>query len=248
MSSVAACEAAQTCWYTCRAEALGGETWTDGPLSWIREGKHQSLMFPTRIPADALRRGVERARATGMRSIGAWLGAEVDASALAAAGFERGWEPWWMTAAVADVGLADDPRIELQQETVDYTGEYADYAETLALTRIRPQRSWYAAAYAGSRKRFAGRAWSHLTASDGAGADVTVGVFDMNVWPYFRRRGLGTGLLRAVVGVAAAAAAGADDGATTAVLNATPEGKLLYESCGFRRIGTGITWWLHFAA
>lgn len=239
MPTIEACEATQTCWYTCRAEALGGETWRDGPLAWVREGDAQSLMFPERLPADAVRRGVERARDTKMRVVGAWLGTDVDASALAGAGFERGWEPWWMTAAVADVGTADDPRIELQQDTIDYSGEYAEYRESLKLTRLRPQHSWYAAAYddrgesgSHSRRRFAGRAWSHLNGQ-------TAGVFDMQVWPQFQRRGLGSGLLRAVV------AAAAEAGTSNAVLNATPKGKLLYESCGFRQIGAGITWWLH---
>lgn len=230
MVTIAHCETAQTCWYRCRATLLG-ETWDDGPLTWMREGDEQSLMFPMRIPADALRRGLERARDSGARMVGAWLGSDVDASALAAAGFERGWEPWWMTAPVEVVGAKDDPRIELQQDADDYRGEYADYRASLALTRQRPQHSWYAAAYDGPGGRFAGRAWSHLTGD-------TVGVFDMAVWPPFRRRGLGAGLLRAVV------AAAAEAGAGHAVLNATPEGKLLYESCGFRQIGAGITWWL----
>jgi GNAT superfamily N-acetyltransferase len=61
----------------------------------------------------------------------------------------------------------------------------------------------------------------------------------MEVRPPFRRRGLGTGLLRAV-GAAAHAA-----GAQRAVLNATPDGRLLYETQGFRMIGEGITYWLH---
>jgi len=122
-----------------------------------------------------------------------------------------------MTAAVGDVGAAGDPRIELQQDTDDFRGEYADYRESLRLTRERPQHSWYAAAYddrAGrasrNDRRFAGHAWSHLR-----GETETAGVFDMQVWPQFQRRGLGSGLLRAVV----AAAAGA--GASNAVLNAT---------------------------
>ncbi|GAA1987872.1 GNAT family N-acetyltransferase [Catenulispora subtropica] len=228
--SVADCEAAQTCWYRCRA-ALLGEEWGDGPLAWMREDDHLHLMFPTRIPPDALRRGLERARDSGVRSVGAWLGLETDASALMAAGFERGWAPWWMTAPVGDVGAAGDPRIELQEDTSDYHGEYAGYRASLALTRERPQHSWYAAAYDDRGGGFAGRAWSHLTGE-------TAGVFDMEVWTPFRRRGLGSGLLRAVVAAAAKA------GAQHAVLNATPEGKLLYESCGFRQIGEGITWWL----
>ena len=222
MPTIETCEAAQTCCFTCRAAVLGCETWRDGPLTWVREGDELNLLFPDRIPADAVRRGVERARDANMRIIGAWLGTEVDASALAASGFERGWAPWWMTAAVDDVGAAGDPRIELQQDTTDYTGEYAEYRKSLKLTRVRPQRSWYAAAYGDrggrgghSGRRLAGHAWSHLSGE-------TAGVFDMQVWPSFRRRGLGRGLLRAVVSAAAGA------GARNAVLNATPEGKLLY--------------------
>ena len=235
MPSVKDCEVAQTCWFTCRAAVLGGQTWNDGPLLWVREGDEQNLMFPEHIPVDAVARGVKSAREAGVRIIGAWLGTDVDTSALAAVGFERGWEPWWMTAAVGDVGAPDDPRIELQQDTVDYTGEYADSRESLKLARVVPRHSWYAAAYDDRKgRRFAGRTWSHLVGE-------TAGVFDMAVWPPFRRRGLGSGLLRAVVAAAASA------GASNAVLNATPEGKLLYESCGFRQIGAGITWWLHLS-
>ena len=29
------------------------------------------------------------------------------------------------------------------------------------------------------------------------------------------------------------------------VLNATDEGRLIYERCGFVPVGEGITWWLH---
>ena len=93
---------------------------------------------------------------------------------------------------------------------------------------MRPQRAWYAAAY--DEGRFAGRAWSFT------GEEGLAGIFDMEVWPPFRRRGLGTGLLTTV---------GAASGARRAVLNATLEGKLLYEKCGFREIGEGITYWRH---
>ena len=61
----------------------------------------------------------------------------------------------------------------------------------------------------------------------------------MRVWPRFQRRGIGTALLATVC------AAARDAGAKRAALNATPEGKLLYSSCGFSQIGEGITWWHH---
>ncbi|MEU2775458.1 GNAT family N-acetyltransferase [Streptomyces sp. NPDC007162] len=229
------CEHVQTSWYRTRAEVLGGRVWQDGPLTWTtdREGMH--LMFPRTLPQAAVARGVALARDLDV-GIGVWLGLDVDAAPLAAAGFERGWSPWWMTAACADIAVAiggdGDPRVELQEDTQDYTGEFADYRAELALACVRPQHSWYAAAYTHRPGgHFAGRAWSHLTGD-------LAGVFDMAVWPAFRRRGLGTGLLHAVT--AAAASAGADH----VVLNATPEGKKLYQQCGLVQIGEGITWWL----
>lgn len=102
----------------------------------------------------------------------------------------------------------------------------------LAVARRQPARAWYAAAYTARTRRFAGRAWSYL---DG---DLA-GIFDMDVWPPFRRRGFGTGLLHAVCAAARRA------GAQHTVLNATPEGKVLYSARGFNQIGEGIAWWCH---
>lgn len=208
--TVRECELVQAHWLRARARAEGGAVWEDGGLSWAIGPDFASLLFPAEIEPDALARGLARLPPE-CPGVGAWLSLDVDPAALAAAGFERGWSPWWMRAPLADVGDADDPRIELEE---------------------KGERTWYAAAYEGAGRRFAGHAWSHLV------GDVA-GVFDMVVWPRFRRRGLGTGLLLAVCAAAAAA------GGRHAVLNATPEGKLLYETRGFAQIGEGITWWLH---
>ena len=230
--TVADCQRVQTNWYLLRAETCGGEAWTDGPLTWIDGPDGLNLMFPTEMGTGAVLRGVERARDRGLSIVGAWLAVGVDATPLAEAGFTRGWSPWWMTADLSEVIGNPDPRVELQVETSDYHDEDPDYQALLAVARRQPIRAWYAAAYTPRTRRFAGRAWSFL---DG---DLA-GVFDMDVWKPFRRRGYGTGLLRAVCTSARQA------GARHAVLNATPEGKLLYSSCGFRQIGEGITWWLH---
>ena len=229
--TVADCERVQTDWYLTRARVLGGKVWDDGPLTWIFGPGVLSLMFPLELPSRGLARGVAAARDLGV-SVGVWLGLDIDSASLAAAGFERGWAPWWMAAPIDAVGPASDDRVELQLDSNDYQGEHADYRREFALARTAPRRSWYAAAYVGPGRRFAGRAWSHL---DGEIA----GVFDMDVWTPFRRRGLGTALLRAVCAPPRAA------GATHAVLNATAEGKQLYQTCGFTQIGEGITWWLH---
>jgi GNAT superfamily N-acetyltransferase len=229
----------QTNWFRTRARHLGGEAWSDGPLNWTDGPDGLNLMFPPRMTTAAVRRGTERARDLRRPIVGAWLGRDVDPTPLAEAGFEPGWSPWWMTAPLATIAGRPEPRIELQQDSTDYQGEHASYRDQLALTRHQPAYVWYAAAYthprqaAGDPARFAGRAWSFLD------TDNLAGVFDMAVWPPYRRQGLGAGLLRAVC--AAAAGAGARHG----VLNATPQGKLLYEACGFTQIGEGVTWWLH---
>ncbi|MEV0400887.1 GNAT family N-acetyltransferase [Actinoallomurus sp. NPDC050550] len=237
------CERVQTSWFRARAEALGGEAWDDGALTWTDGPDGLNLMFPGELDTSAVRRGVQEALARGRPLVGAWLSTGVDPSALRECGFDRGWPIRWMAASLAAVAADEgdvDDRIELQTDTLDYDGEYADYRDQLALARREPQVAWYAAAYARPAssdrpRRFAGRAWSFY---DG-GPNGVAGVFDMEVWPRFRRRGLGTGLLRTVCSAARRA------GAAQAVLNATDEGRLLYGTCGFTPIGEGITWWLH---
>jgi len=224
------CERAQTAWFRVRAETLG-EIRTDGPLTWLRTPDTINLMFPTVLPADGLARAQGWARAAGL-SIGVWLNLAADAQPLRDAGFERGWSPWWMTADLDTVAPPDDPRVELQEASDDYGPQHAAYGAEVALARLRPKQVWYTAAYAGGRRQFAGRAFAHRV-------DDVAGIFDMAVWPPFQRLGLGTALLRTVC------AAAREAGATHAVLNATPEGKLLYDTCGFTQIGAGITWWWH---
>jgi GNAT superfamily N-acetyltransferase len=230
--TVADCQRVQTNWHRLRAETCGGEVWTDGPLTWVDGPDGQNLMFPMAMTTAGVMRGVERARDRGLSIVGAWLAVDVDATPLAEAGFTRGWSPWWMTADLSSLVCCTDPRVELQVETSDYHDEDPAYRQLLAVARRQPIRAWYAAAYTARTRRFAGRAWSFL---DG---DLA-GVFDMDVWKPFRRRGFGSGLLCAVCTAARQA------GAQHAVLNATPEGKLLYSSCGFTQIGEGITWWHH---
>ncbi len=225
----------QTNWFRLRAQTCGGEVWTDGPLTWVDGPDGQNLMFPTAMTTAALTRGVDRARERGRPIVGVWLGLDVDATPLARAGFTPGWSPWWMTADLSGPVRGPDPRVQLQVETSDYDDQDPGYRQLLAVARRQPTRAWYAAAYTARTGRFAGRAWSFL---DG---DLA-GVFDMHVWQPYRRRGFGTALLSAVCAAARRA------GARHAVLNATPEGKLLYGSYGFVQIGEGITWWRHLGS
>lgn len=225
---VADCERLQTSWFRTRSEVLHGPVLVDGPLTWYVDGVGAHLMFPAELPREELARGVEWCRSLGVR-IGVWLGEGVDPAPLADAGFREDSKPYWMTARMEDILPAADPRVQLQEESPDYRGAGAAYGRDLALTRQRPKHTWYAAAYEQGSGRFAGRVWAHV---DGQVA----GIYDMAVWPRFQRQGFGTALLRTVCEPVA------DAGATDVVLNATEQGRLLYERCGFEKIGDGATW------
>ena len=227
---IADCERLQTQWFMTGADAAGGAVIRDGPLTWtwLPANSHAILLFPSEIPPESLRRSLGRVVGLGAPTIGAWLDLDVDAAALADAGFERGWSPWWMAAPVESIGPAVDRRVALEDDTPEYN-DPGDLAR-LAMCRARPQTTWHAAARVGGR--LAGHGWINL---DG---DVA-GVFNMAVWPTFRRRGLGTGIVRLLAATAATA------GASQVALNATPDGERLHSTIGFARIGDGITWWLH---
>jgi ribosomal protein S18 acetylase RimI-like enzyme len=227
--AVAAAERNQADWLAATARATGGGTWSDGPLRWAH-GRHSGevlLLFPRELPAAALARGLAVAGERGARRIGCWLAADVDPRPLARHGFTRGWDPHWMAATIAALPAAADARVALEPDTPEYD---ADGRGLLTLTAARPARTWHATARLDGA--LAGRAWAHRTGA-------VAGVYDVEVWPHARRRGLGTALTLAVC------AAAGRSGARTAVLNATPDGRLLYAALGFATCGEGRTWWRH---
>ncbi len=219
----------QAAWNRAIALAGGGTCWEDAGLTWSWQAHDRQLMlnFPSTIDAAAVDRGVNAGRNLAARIIGAWLAADVDASPLEAAGFERGWEPWWMGAELTAIAACTDDRVSLTAEVSEYGPEGR---RLLTLARGHGATAWHAVARVDGA--FAGRAWSFATGP-------YAGVYDMDVWPAFRRRGLGRALLRAVCRAAGTA------GAEFATLNATPEGEPLYASEGFARLGDGITYWHH---
>lgn len=228
-ATVAECESSQTDWNEAVARAAGGSVWEDGGLRWAWQphNRHLMLSFPRVIDAAAADHGVQFARDHNARIVDAWLSRDADASSLEAVGFERGWEPWWMAVPLSRLAEPDDPRVTLSSDIPEYGREGQ---RLLSLARTEPPRAWHAVARVDGR--LAGRAWS-LVSGDVAG------IYDMEVWPEFQRRGLGRSLLRTVCGAARAA------GASRAVLNATPEGARLYAAEGFVHIGRGITYWHH---
>src|SRR5262249_36968024 len=153
------------------------------------------LNFPRLIAPAGVRRGIAFAREHDACIVGVWLSRDVDPAPLTAAGFERGWEPWWMAAPLDAIPEPDDPRVVLSTEVPEYG---AEGQRLLSLTRGEPPDAWHAVARVGGR--FAGRAWC-IAVGDVAG------IYDMDVWPRFWRRGLGRALLRALCASARAAGA-----------------------------------------
>ncbi|MBV9464947.1 MAG: GNAT family N-acetyltransferase [Solirubrobacterales bacterium] len=230
-ATVAECELSQTQWNTAIAVAGGGSSWEDRGLRWSWQEHDRQLMlnFPRAAHPAAVRDGLEFALERNARIVGAWLSPETDVRTLESAGFERGWEPWWMAARLDAMKGSDDRRVVLCTDVPEYG---PGGQRLLSLARGEQPRARHAVARVDGH--FAGRAWSLV---DGPVA----GVYDMEVWPRFQRRGLGRALLRIVCQAARAA------GANRAVLNATPQGERLYSAEGFVHVGRGITYWYHLS-
>jgi GNAT superfamily N-acetyltransferase len=228
--TVADCEINEAAWNAAIAVAGGGEVWEDDGLRWSWQAHDGQLMlnFPRAMPRCGLPRcqGGTRAWRTHRRRLACQRGRRL---ASGDSGFERGWEPWWMAAALQSITEPDDQRVTITADVPEYGPEGH---RLLSLADTPTARAWHAVARLDGR--FAGRAWAF------APGDVA-GIYDMDVWPVFQRQGLGRALLRELGRSARAA------GAQVAVLNATPDGQRLYSAEGFARIGTGITYWHHLA-
>jgi GNAT superfamily N-acetyltransferase len=227
-----------TSWMGAVAAASGGGVERRGGLRWLGgHGGQATLAFPRRAPRAGLDALLDWSRRRGGGGIGCWVtGLEPTgelAARLVARGFEWGWQPHWMALALDALPLDEaDQRVELVDAVPEYDGLGQAVVE---LTRRRPRRFWHAVARVDGA--YAGHASAHLVGGRLAGA----GVYDVEVPPKHRRRGLGRALTLAVCRAAAEA------GARVVTLNATGEGELLYRALGFRSLGFGQTWWIHRA-
>jgi GNAT superfamily N-acetyltransferase len=225
-------------WMGRAAEATGGAVVGEHGLTWTAPapGGEAMLLFPSDASCAALDAMIAGARERGARGIGCWATGlqpfDDLAERLMERDFEWGWQPHWMAIDLAQLPIdKDDPRVSL----VDHVAEYGDGygAALMSLARAQPPRSWHAVARV--EGAYAGHAWAHLADGELGSA----GIYDVDVLPRHRRRGLGTALTLAVCRAAA------DAGARVATLNATGEGELLYRALGFRALGLGQTWWKH---
>jgi ribosomal protein S18 acetylase RimI-like enzyme len=227
-----------TSWMAAVALASGGGVERHDGLRWTASaGGEAQLPFPRRLPRAGLDALLGWARRTNVPGIGCWVtGLEPTgelAARLVARGFEWGWQPHWMARELDRLPLdGADPRVQLVHAVPEYDGFGR---AVLELTRRRPRRFWHAVARIDGA--YAGHASAHVVGGRLAGA----GVYDVEVPPAHRRRGLGRALTLAVCRAAA------ESGARVVTLNATGEGEQLYRALGFRSLGFGQTWWIHRA-
>jgi GNAT superfamily N-acetyltransferase len=235
-----------TSWMGRAAEATGGAVVHAHGLVWTAPapGDGAVLLFPQEASEVALDAMIEDARQHEADGIACWVSGlepyEQLGERLVARGFEWGWQPHWMAIdLVRLVSREQDARArqvdgDADVQLVEAVPEYDGYGQALMkLAQARPRRSWHAVARVDGA--YAGHAWAHLAGGELASA----GIYDVDVLPPHRRRGLGAALTLAVCRAAA------DAGARVATLNATGEGELLYRALGFRSLGLGQTWWLH---
>lgn len=240
-------------WMVLGARTTGGTIHREGGMTWIASGgpsPEVSIPFP-RLPRDS--RGPQldailaAARAIpDLRQIACWslhphrprdLGAR-----LLARGFEQGWQPHWMALDLEtmneDFPQPDGLRVELLEgEGVWDESDHPHWREAAckshAHASLHPRRLWHFSA------RLDGRAVGSSVVFVTTGRLGVAGIYDVDVSPDVRNRGIGKAVTRAACRFAR------DLGCRHALLNATPEGEPVYRRLGFASLGHGQTWWMH---
>jgi GNAT superfamily N-acetyltransferase len=170
---------------------------------------------------------LRRARELGLDRLSCWsLDEDPELEELLVArGFEVGWQPHWMA-----LDLDRLPGDELLHEVVPYAPGGGDRLLPYTSPRADPARTHHLAV------RVAGENVGHVVLNPWRGF---AGIYNMGVAEEHRLQSIGRSL------TLAACRLGRRLGCTHALLNATPEGELLYRTVGFESLGMGRTWWLH---
>jgi len=192
------------------ARVQGGGVHRVGRLRVVEHGGDATVLFPWRASGSAFDALLDWCRGREVRRIGVWATGLAPVDGLRARLAE---------ASKLPLG-AEDERVAI----VEALPEYDAYGQAL-LSLAHEPRFWHAAARVDGV--YAGHAWSHRVGE-------CAGIYDVDVRPRFRRRGLGTALTLAAIRAAQA---------PLVVLNATGDGEALYRALGFRSAGFGWTWW-----
>jgi ribosomal protein S18 acetylase RimI-like enzyme len=208
-----------------RRNAAGGVERVAG-IDLMVDGSNATIPFPPGMAPARMEAVMRRARELGVRSMGCWSlrTNRILGTVLVARGWEWGWQPHWM-----GIDLARLPDEEPAHDVVPAAGSYAG---RVPYARSTPYPK--AARHLAVQRR--GEIVGHVVVNPW---HRTAGIYDMGVAPAERRQGIGRALTVAACRLAR------ELGCTHALLNATPEGELVYRGIGFESLGHGQTWWLH---
>lgn len=232
------------------ALSTGGEVQTRDGLSWTYSSANQNSMIPfpsltTEHAAEQLNDMMNWFRAHPSKGAGCWtLDPPQPADLgilLLARGFQPGWRPCWMAIDLETIKTdfpvpgnlqvhADNNISTELVKNLPYAGDNG--AVLPALMKKHPE--WAQQFIATQNESIVGLSAVHFT----NGPYGVAGIYNVGVVPRARNKGIGKAV------TIAACLYAKEKGYRYAVLNATYDGRRIYEQIGFKWLSDGCTWWL----
>lgn len=229
------------------AATLGGSILSSGGLTWTQVGSAAGSMIPfPNLPDDTAGEHLDRLVASYLqhppKGAGCW---SLDPSQpadlgvrLLARGFQPGWKPCWMALDLFRMST-DYPMPKGLTITLDNRSSLNDVSNLPYAGVIIPSLPpGQAGCWARFVARLRGKVLAHSVVFLTTGEQGAAGIYHVGVVPRARGKGIGKAV------TAAACRYAREQGYRYAVLNATGEGRRIYEQMGFTHLGDGRTWWL----
>jgi len=232
------------------AIACGGEVREKNGLVWTYAGPDTNANIPFPSPSamhtgESLNAMMDYYRQHPPKGAGYWSldpprPADIGIQLLAR-GFQPGWRPCWMAldlAAIQDQHAAPGKLQVRGDDDTDIRSITAlpfsagNHVLSPACRQANPGRSQRFLALL--QGKVVGQSAVFYTTGDYGVA----GIYNVGVVPKMRNQGIGKAV------TLAACLYAKEQGYRYAVLNASPEGRRIYEQLGFQWMGDGLTWWL----
>ncbi|WP_295121157.1 GNAT family N-acetyltransferase [uncultured Chitinophaga sp.] len=228
--------------YALHAITAGGYAHNKNGLRWTNAGSthNGNILFPETPTSELLNEIMDDYAVHPPGGIGCWslLPAPANLEALLLArGFQTGWQPCWMVLELpllhnnfkTPEGLIitnDNTTPTTHLRELPYAGE--DTAISRELMTAYPERA----------QRFLAWMDGEIVAQSAVFFSEVAGIYNVGVLPGLRGKGIGKAV------TVAACEYARQSGYQYATLNATPPGQHIYTQMGFKKLGSGITWWM----